>query len=157
MHVTRGFLHVDDDPLITKIVGKFLAPYGYEGIAIHDPLEVVEQLPRFRNRVILLDTDMPGMTGLELLEQIKAFDAGIPVIMLSGLATMDTVLQSQRLGAEACLFKPMREIEPLADAMDASFRKIERWRAAADEFARRWKMEPASYCASGPQGTRDCV
>jgi len=141
MTLPRHILHVDDDPQITTLVAKYLNAHGYQATAIHDPCQVIHRLPQFQERVVLLDIDMPLINGLELLKQIKAFDGGIQVVMLTGLVTMTTVLQSLRLGAEACHFKPITDIRPLIDALDGCFRKIERWWATLDDLSARRKSE----------------
>jgi CheY-like chemotaxis protein len=146
MIASRRILHVDDDPQITNLVSKYLAAYGFETAAIHDPCQVIQQLPRFQERVVLLDIDMPRINGLELLKEIKTFDGGIQVIMLTGLVTMTTVLQSLQLGAEACFFKPISEIEPLAEALSDCFRKIDRWWTTLDDLSGRRKTESGVPC-----------
>jgi len=139
MVVPRRILHVDDDLEITELVAEYLRDAGYDSTAIHDPCQVIQQLPKFQERVVLLDIDMPRINGLELLKEIKAFDGGIQVVMLTGLVTMSTVLQSLRWGAEACFFKPIDDIRPLTDALEACFQKIERWWATLDDLSRRRK------------------
>ncbi len=144
MAASRRILHVDDDPQLTAIVAKRLESYGYETAAMHDPCQVIQQLPQFQERVMLLDIDMPRINGLELLKEVKAFDGGVLVVMLTGLATMTTVLQSLRLGAEACFFKPVTDFDPLADALADCFRKIDRWWTTLDDLTKRRKAEAAT-------------
>ena len=138
---TRQILHVDDDPLFTAMVAKRLEAYGYQTTPMHDPHRAIRELPRLQERVMLLDIDMPGVNGLELLKEVKALDHGILVVMLTGLTSMTTVLQSLRLGAEACFFKPVTDYDPLADALGDCFRKIDRWWAVLDDLAARRKAE----------------
>jgi CheY-like chemotaxis protein len=147
MNVPRRILHVDDDPEVTGLVAEYLKDRGYESVAVHDPRQVIARLPCYQERVVLLDIDMPHITGLELLPQIKKFDGGIQVVMLTGLVTMTSVLQSLRLGAEACLFKPITDIEPLFDALEACRRKLDRWWNTLDELSRRRKAEVTEVVA----------
>ena len=149
MNVPRRILHVDDDPEVTGLVGEYLKDRGYESIAIHDPRQVIQRLPRYQERVVLLDIDMPHINGLELLPEIKKFDGGIQVVMLTGLVTMTSVLQSLRWGAEACLFKPLTDVEPLFDALDACHQKLERWWHTLDELTRRRKAESVEAAECG--------
>lgn len=144
MIVPRRILHVDDDPQITQLVAEYLRDYGYQTTSLHDPCEAIQQLPRIQERVVLLDIDMPRINGMELLKEIKAFDGGIQVIMLTGLVTMTTVLQSLRFGAEACFFKPINEIEPLVEALSDCFRKIDRWWLTLEDLRRR-KIDSESH------------
>lgn len=123
----RLVLHVDDDRLITEIVRDRLQAHGYRLISLNDPSNIVEQLVRHNCRVVILDVQMPQENGLQLLSEIKRYDGGVLVIMLTGLVSMTSVLESMRRGAEACLFKPLNDVAPLLQALEAAFDKIDHW------------------------------
>ena len=148
MILPRRILHVDDDPEIIALVAEHLREYGYQTQPIHDPSLVMRRLARSQERVVLLDIDMPGTDGLRLLQEVKEFDGAVQVVMLTGLATMTTVLQSLRLGAEACFFKPIVDVEPLVGGLEACFQKIERWWATLDDLSRRRNAECRRPAAS---------
>src|SRR6185295_818434 len=59
--------------------------------------------------MILLDVVMPGCDGVEVMEKMRALGLNIPVIMLSGLADIRTVVDSMKLGASNFLMKPFDE------------------------------------------------
>jgi CheY-like chemotaxis protein len=149
MIAPRQIMHIDDDPQFTTLMAEMLKSRGFQVTSLHDPGAAIQQLPRFRERVVLLDIDMPKMNGLELLQEIKAFDGGIQVIMLTGLVTMTTVLQSLRMGAEACFFKPIDDIEPLVQSLSDCFRKIDRWWITLNELLlRRKEVKPETFDVS---------
>lgn len=129
MNLTRNrvVLHVDDDPQMTTLVKQQLTKHGYDVVSTNNPNQVIELLTQKDCRVVLLDIDMPEVDGLDLLETIKKFDGGIQVIMLTGVVTMTSVLQSFRRGAEACFFKPIDDFQPIVESLEFAFRKIERW------------------------------
>ena len=136
----RTILHVDDDPQITRIVAAQLNAHGYRVAKLHDPLEALEALDAIMHsqyRLVLLDIDMPGLNGLDLLRQIKAFDGGIQALMLTGVVSMSAVLQSLRIGAEACFFKPIEDYGPLLEAVESTFAKIDRWWNTLEELSCR--------------------
>jgi CheY-like chemotaxis protein len=143
VNAPRQLLHVDDDPEITQLVAEYMRSYGYHVSAIHDPREVLQNLPKLQERVLLMDIDMPRINGLELLKEIKAFDGGILVIMLTGMVTQTTVFRSLRLGAEACFFKPLTDVQTLVEAVSDAFRKLDRWWNTLDELVQRRKGECA--------------
>ncbi|NOY30176.1 MAG: response regulator [Planctomycetes bacterium] len=134
MERNRTILHIDDDPSLLKIVSKKLSLSGYDVRSLDDPKQTSRELITTGARLVLLDIDMPDIDGLTLLEDIKRHDGGIQVIMLTGLVSMTTVLQSMRWGAEACVFKPITDIQPLTTAIDAAFEKIDRWWSSLDEL-----------------------
>jgi two-component system C4-dicarboxylate transport response regulator DctD len=144
----RLVLHVDDDPAMLRIVRNSLSTHGYEVISCQDPTAAQAIILRENIRVCLLDIDMPGQSGLELLRQIKKLDSGIQVIMLTGLVSMSTVLESNTHGAEAIFFKPLADYQPLLEALDDSYRKIDRWWRALQELrqlrsAQKVELAPA--------------
>lgn len=142
MHSTeRVILHVDDDRLMTEIVRERLEPYGYRVIPVNDPSSIIDVLVRNNCRVVLLDVQMPQANGLEVLTQIKQYDGGVLVIMLTGLVSMTSVLESMRRGAEACLFKPLNDLAPLLKTLDAAFQKIDHWWDTLQDLTSRRKAE----------------
>jgi len=134
MERNRTILHIDDDPSLLKIVSKKLSLSGYDVHSLEDPKKTSRELITTGARLVLLDIDMPDIDGLTLLEDIKRHDGGIQVVMLTGLVSMTTVLQSMRWGAEACVFKPITDLQPLTTAIDAAFEKIDRWWNSLDEL-----------------------
>ena len=154
--IHRTILHVDDDPQITRIVATHLNAHGYQVTQLHDPYDALDVIMRSQYRVVLLDIDMPGLDGLELLRKIKAFDGGIQAIMLTGVVSMSTVLQSLRFGAEACFFKPLIDYQPLLNALGSTFAKIDRWWITLEELSLR-RREGAATESNATTATREIV
>ena len=127
MPFNKNVLHVDDDPAITRLVARRLNERGIEVTSINDPYQTIETLLKNNHRIVILDLSMPGIDGLELLKEIKAFDGGIHVIVLTGIVSMGNVLQAQRRGADTCFFKPLVSIEPLVTAINHAFDDIVHW------------------------------
>lgn len=137
---TRTVVHLDDDPAMLSIVKAKLSKSGYEVVSTSDPSQIVKTVLTSNAQVVLLDIDLPNTNGLDILKQIKADNGGIQVIMLTGVVSMMTLLQSMRWGAEACVFKPIKDFDELTDAVGHAFGKLERWWDALDEL-RRLKNE----------------
>lgn len=142
MHsANHEILHVDDDPHVTRIVQARLKAYGIATCPLDDPRECLDRIAYDGYRLVLLDIDMPGVDGLDLLAEIKRRDGGVHVIMLTGLVTLSSALRSFRLGAEACLFKPVEDFGLLVDAIHRAFRKIDGWWDTIGELSRRCRNE----------------
>jgi CheY-like chemotaxis protein len=135
MSVKRQILHIDDDPEFTQLAAEYLQDLGYETKSINDPSIFISQVPVIQERVVLLDVDMPGINGLDILKKLKANDGGIQVIMLTGIVSQTTILRSMSRGAEALFFKPLVEIKPVADALAICFQKIDRWRRTLENLS----------------------
>lgn len=133
----KNLLHIDDDPDILRLVAAKLQARGYQVHSLDDPCQAQRELLSRDCRVVLLDVDMPTMNGLELLRQIKEYDGGIQVILLTGLVSMNTVLESMRMGAEACLFKPICDFDQLYHTLDATYAKVDRWWRTLQDLTHR--------------------
>ncbi len=67
----------------------------------------VEELPRFRPDLVLLDVKLlPSMSGLDTLQYIKSFDERIEVVMITAFASLVTLNEALRRGAFGYLIKP---------------------------------------------------
>ena len=139
--INRAILHVDDDPQFSRLVSHTLQRRGYDVVSINDPQEVIPELIRNGYQMVLLDIDMPGINGLELLERIKQYDGGIQVIMLTGLVTLSNAMAAFRRGAEACFFKPTVDFDELCGAVDVTFHKIDHWWQALHNLTKQRRAD----------------
>lgn len=101
-------LVVDDEPGIIAALTGALAHWGYAVSTAPDGPQALEQVKATRPHVVLLDINMPGMDGLEVLRHLRAFDPAIGVIMLSGVGDEETRQTALTLGADDYLRKPTR-------------------------------------------------
>ncbi len=101
-------LIIDDDRHMRTVCARVLTHAGHS-VACAESGD--EGLDKIRNAaapfdVILLDQLMPGMSGLDVLEQTKVMDPDLPVIIITGSATEETTADLIRKGACDCLPKP---------------------------------------------------
>jgi CheY-like chemotaxis protein len=99
-------LVVDDDGPILLLMRNLLREFGFEPVAAQSGAEAIEEVRRTMPDLILLDRNMPGMTGDEVLEQLRASSdfASLPVLIVSGEPLDPT--EVTRLGATAAVVKP---------------------------------------------------
>ena len=147
MKIKKFVLHVDDDPAILGIVRKSLQIRGYEVVSINDSSKASEAIAKWSPRVIILDINMPGIDGMTLLKEIKQRDASVQVVVLTGMVSMATVLQATRLGAQECVFKPLKSLSDVGIAVDRCFANIESWWDALRDWTER-KNAMAQTCQS---------
>ncbi len=101
-------LIVDDDPLNRALLEKSLSNDGHRTSAVDNGFAAFDAIGAERPDVVLLDVEMPGLDGIEVLERLKA-DAGlrdIPVIMISGIEDTEAIVRCIEAGAEDLLPKP---------------------------------------------------
>ncbi len=116
---------IDDEPILTRFVSVCLRKQGFDHVcSINDPRKALEKIEEFQPDLILLDIAMPGINGLELLEQIRNTPKfrEISVLMLSA-ATKKYKYQALNLGAVDFVNKPVDQ-ERLVDSIRNALRII---------------------------------
>ncbi len=104
------FLIVDDSEEPLKHLLRFIPTMGHEVIGIaRNGQEAVEEYQRLKPDVLVMDVIMPRLNGLEALQFIRESDPRAKVVMVSGLKSCSTAMESVRLGASYFLCKPYQE------------------------------------------------
>jgi DNA-binding NtrC family response regulator len=125
-------LVVDDEPSILTTLQKALTLEGYSVDVAGGAKVAEEKLKRRSYDLCLFDVQLPDGDGLGLLAQIRATKSEIPVIMMSGHATIDTAVKATRLGALNFLEKPINT-DGLLIAVETALR-LQRAEAEAREL-----------------------
>lgn len=99
-------LTVDDEIDICEHIKDVFSRLGYEVLIANNGKEALSVVKNEKPRIVFLDILMTGMTGLEVLRQIKEFDSSIKVIMLSIADDPDTQNKAKLLGADGFVKKP---------------------------------------------------
>ncbi len=115
-------LVVDDEQDNADLFKAVLEKEGYEVVALTDPLRALPTLRETDFHLVLLDMMMPKISGTEVLEQIRAFDDDIAVIVATGFPTVETAVASLKAQASDYVRKP---IEPPA-LLEAVKRTLEK-------------------------------
>src|SRR5688572_14238514 len=115
---SRTIFEVDDEPLVTEIVTRFIVDAGYVVESVTDSVEALNRISADVHRygVLITDNKMPGMSGRELIEKVRK--AGFPgkVIMFSGNAMPGESAGNFSTGADLVLHKPS-ELKRLVPAI----------------------------------------
>jgi two-component system NtrC family response regulator len=99
-------LIVDDEKNYLLVLSAVLEEEGYEVLTTASSLEALEILKASDVDLVLTDMKMPGMDGIELLEQIKTRDPELPVIMMTAHGTVDKAVEAMQKGAYSYILKP---------------------------------------------------
>jgi CheY-like chemotaxis protein len=113
---TISILHVEDNQTVAAMIKDTLESEGWQVEACADGGEALERITSDAHYdLLLLDYDLPGLNGIELLQQARVLThrRGIPVIILSGTAEEEAVM---RAGADAFLRKP-EDVSSVVDAI----------------------------------------
>ncbi|KXI24110.1 sigma-54-dependent transcriptional regulator [Photobacterium sanguinicancri] len=107
-------LVIDDDQDVVEAYQSLLEIAGYSALAVTDPTKAIEMLHKDWAGVVVTDMYMPGLSGIELLEQIKDLDAELPVIMITGHGDIPMAVDAVKKGAIDFLQKPLQPEQLLA-------------------------------------------
>lgn len=106
-----SILIVDDEQRVIDEIEEFLSNKKYEVRSAMSATEALDCLKSNSTDIVILDVKLPGMSGLDVLDQIKKDYPEIEVIMISGHGDMDTVIEAMRRGAIDYFPKPFRLVD----------------------------------------------
>jgi DNA-binding NtrC family response regulator len=101
-------LYVDDEPAIGLILQDTLERLGHSAIGAKNVPEALGALARGSIDLIISDFRMPGLSGLQFLEMLREEGRDIPLIMLTGYATIEHAVASIKAGAADYITKPVQ-------------------------------------------------
>ena len=115
-------LIADDDKNLRKVLVNELSDEGFDVIETDQGEKAVELLERNECDVLLLDMNMPGLSGLEVLKKLKELENPTEVIILTAYATVSTAVEAMKMGAYDYLTKPF-QIEELKTIIEKAYEK----------------------------------
>ncbi len=105
-------LLVDDDPLLLELGGELLGHLGYAVQTAADAYRALEAFQRLAAvDLVILDYQLPGMDGLQLLQELRRRDAGVRVLVASGFLSAQEAARLERSGVQGIIYKPYRLAE----------------------------------------------
>ena len=103
----RSVLLVDDDESSLLLLQRFFEQLGWVPHATKSPQQAIAIYETVRPPLVILDLHMPVLSGIELLEILRDRDPDSSIVMLTGMADVDTAVVAMRLGAQNYLTKPL--------------------------------------------------
>jgi EAL domain-containing protein (putative c-di-GMP-specific phosphodiesterase class I) len=110
-------LAVDDEEALLKYYERAIGAAGYDVTGCALPADALAEMDKGRFDVILTDLAMPGMSGIELLREVRVRDMDVPVIIVTASPALESALQAIDEGALKYLVKPVRA-EQLIQAVE---------------------------------------
>ena len=101
-------LVVDDEEQMREIISQFLTKLGYQAVSASNGRDALATFREQSFDLVLSDVRMPGLTGLQLLKAIKELSPKTPVVLISGYADIEIVVEALKAGAENFLPKPVK-------------------------------------------------
>src|SRR5216117_3867271 len=116
---------VDDDPLVRDSVADLLGSAGFAAQAFGSATEFIQAKRPDISACLILDVELPGLSGLDLQTELARSGIEVPIIFLTGHGDIPKSVRAMKAGAVEFLTKPFRE----QDLLDAIRHAIERDRA----------------------------
>ncbi len=106
MNGKNTLLIVDDDPYVLESISTLLKEYGYAVFTAQNAADAMNLVEKIAFDVVLTDIKMPQVTGIELLQNIHAYNQQVPVILMTAFAELDVAVDAVKRGAFDFITKP---------------------------------------------------
>ncbi len=133
---------IDDDPLVRECLEALIGEAGWQPSVFSSAQEFLSQPRTLSPSCLILDVMLPGLTGIELQQQIASERPNTPIIFLTGDADVPTTVRAIKAGAIEFLIKPFRE-EVLLEAIRIALNHSQ----ATQEAAREMKELQEGYAS----------
>lgn len=128
MDKLKRILAVDDEPNMRRLLEISLRQAGYQPLSAANGRDALDILKAEQVDLVVSDLHMPGMSGLELLKQIRSDNEAIPFIMVTAQGEIKTAIEAMKLGAADYILRPF-DLEVLevaiAKALDVQRMQVE--------------------------------
>jgi DNA-binding response OmpR family regulator len=119
------FLVVDDEPVARNLLRSILNAQGYDTVdEVASGEAALIALSRQEYHLILLDKNMPGTDGLEVLRQGRELRPGAEFIMITAYGSMESAIQAMDLGAFSYLTKPLSDFQVINVRVEAALDRV---------------------------------
>jgi two-component system, NtrC family, response regulator AtoC len=114
-----SILVVDDEEIVRESLSSWLEEDGYDVVTAENGVKALERLPQKDWTLVLVDLKMPGMDGIQLMEEIRKSRPDQIILIMTAFATVDTAVNAMKKGAYDYLVKPFNP-----EDLSLSIRKI---------------------------------
>jgi two-component system, NtrC family, response regulator PilR len=118
----KRILIVDDDALLCMQIGQIVEFFGYESVLANTVKDAREQFEKSPCDVVVADLHLPDGTGVELLHYLHEKQPKLPVIILTGYPTMDSIRDTMLEGGYTYLAKPV-PLEQLRSLLEHALKR----------------------------------
>jgi putative two-component system response regulator len=118
-------LVIDDERIVRELMMEILAEGGYEPVGVEAADQALEALSDERVAIVVSDIVMPGLNGLELLNEVHRRRPSLPVVMVTGSGTHANLSEALARGANGLVMKPFSHAE-LVDAVSGALARARR-------------------------------
>ncbi|MHB1158553.1 MAG: response regulator transcription factor [Phycisphaerales bacterium] len=133
----RHVLIVEDEPRLGQVLGQAMVELGYTATVVRTGEEAMRRMGESPHSILILDLNLPGMSGLDVLEKVRAAHGDVAAIILTGFGDLDSAKRAIHLDVVEFLTKPahLGELEIALNRAEQRLRErdIERLRQRLHE------------------------
>jgi two-component system response regulator PilR (NtrC family) len=145
MRRNASVLVIDDEEIMRDILGTLLEREGYSVRLAGNGQEGLELARSLPFDAVIVDVMMPGLDGMQVLDELKKFDDQLPVLMITAYASMESAISAMKRGAFDYITKPFKNDEVLVVLKNA----IERRQLVEENVALRQNLQARYHKFSG--------
>jgi RNA polymerase sigma factor (sigma-70 family) len=131
-HASHVIHVVDDDSSFRSAIAGLLSAAGYEVALYETSQQLLDKPPTSLTDCILLDVQLPGVSGLQLQDRLSKLGNRLPIVFLTGHADVPTSVRAIKAGAEDYLTKPVTN-EQLLDTIRRALDHAEKVRVRSEQ------------------------
>jgi len=105
---------VDDEPKVQELVGETLEKAGFKASCFAGAADCLERLRTDKCDLLITDVKLPGMSGLELLAEVKRFFPSLSVVVITGYGDIPMAVRAMKAGAADFIEKPLEKLSLLS-------------------------------------------
>ncbi len=145
MRRNGSILVIDDEEIMREILETLLTREGYDVRLASTGAEGLELAKTLPFDAVIVDVMMPGMDGVQTLDELKKLDDELPVLMITAFASVENAIAAMKRGAFDYITKPFKNDEVLVVLRNA----VERRRLVAENTALRQNLQAQYHKFSG--------
>lgn len=140
-------LLVDDEPIVLEVMAKLLKSAGFSLVAAESGEHALQHLDRREFACALVDKNLMGMDGLEVLRHVRKRQPRCACVLMTGYGSMGSAVEALRIGVVDYLEKPSPELDLIGARIQRAIR-IQGAREQQDALAQRareWELQRADF------------
>jgi CheY-like chemotaxis protein len=117
--VPGRILVVDDEAVVKELLARVLGRAGHDVIAVSNGEEALHEIAKGRFDLLIVDKNLPGMTGLEVMRLVREHEPHLRAILITAYPTKESEGEARDLGIHAYVVKPFGIVSMIATVDDA--------------------------------------
>jgi CheY-like chemotaxis protein len=122
--IPSSVLVVDDEPIVLQLFSRVLSEKGLRTRTASSAEEALKLLEQGGIACVLVDKNMPGMDGIEMLRRVREAQPHCAFIVMTGYASTESAIEALRLGAVDYLQKPFEDLDVVAQRIEDAIQQV---------------------------------